>query len=263
MPMLAAVPAWVGWTAVAMSAVGTGVSVYSAYQSAATNEAIANRNAKIQSQNQRAQLQLGLAQAEMQTKQADAQADAQAAAAQAGIRNAEATRQWADAAWDARRNDMEKQRRENLRLQARQRSQIAKSELVETGSPLAVLAEQAGAMHLDLEEQAWLADVERRQSYADARNQEFEGKMGMFASGMTRMVGGQQAALDTAAARAGFANGMSAIRLGLAGARAESSAMRWQAAGNFASNLGSTAYMGYQMAYNANHQGSTTPQAVH
>lgn len=239
-----------GIAAVAVSAVGAGLSYYGQRQAAATNLSLANYNAEVQGRNQRMQLELGLANAEMQRKQAEAQANYQAAAAQAGINNAEATRQWADAAWEQRRNEMDKQRRDNLRLRATQRSKIAGSGLVESGSPLAVLAETAGQAQLDLEEQAWAADVERRQSYAEARNQEFEGQLGIFQSGMTRQAAGQQSALDVAAARAGFGNGMASIRLGMAGARADASASRWSAGAGLVSNLGSAAFMGYQMGYN-------------
>ena len=207
-------------------------------------------------------MQIGLAQAALDERTAKAQAAAQEAAAQAGISNAESARQWADAAWRARTWDMEKQRRENLRLSARQRSKIAGSGLVETGSPLAVLAETAGQMQLDLEEQAWMANAERQQGYQEARNQEFEGRMGLFQAGMTRTTGMAQAGLNSNAARAGFANGMQQIRIGLAGARADSSAMRWQAGSQLVSNIGSTAYMGATLRYNAPRGGTPAPQAI-
>lgn len=266
-PAIGAIGAWasanagaIGIAAISTSAVGAGLSYYGSVQSAKTNMAIANRNAEIQGRNQNMQLQMGLAQAALDERTAKAQAGAQAAAAQAGLRNAEATREWADAAWRARAGDMEKQRRENMRLTARQRSKIAQSGLVETGSPLAVLAETAGQMQLDLEDQAWMADIERQQGWQEARNQEFEGRMGIFQAGMTRATGMAQAGLNANAARAGFANGMQQIRIGLAGSRAESSAMKWQAGSQLVGNLGSTAYMGYNIAYNKPR--GPAPQAI-
>jgi hypothetical protein len=228
----------IAYMSIAASAIGTGVSYYGQRQAANSAAAIADYNARVQERNASAQLRLQLAQAELNKKALDMQAAAQEQAARLAFQNAEAMRMDADAQSAIDRAEREKARREHLRLMATQRAKVAGSGMVESGSPLMVLAETARLTQLDIEEQAYASDLDRRARLREADLTEFQGRQGLFEAGMTRFNKNFES-LNAASARAGYANTRTGIRLGLLGARADASAARIGANASLLSGLGS------------------------
>lgn len=239
----------IAYAAIALSAIGTGVSYYGQRQAADSSAAIAAYNARVQERNASAQLRLQLAQAEMNKKALDMQALAQEQAARLAFQNAETMRSDAATQSAIDRAEREKARRDHIRLIASQRAKIAGSGNTETGSPLMVLAETARLTQLDLEEQAYASDLDRRARLREADLTEFQGRQGLFEAGMTRFNKGFES-LRAASARVGFANARTGIRLGRLAAAADNSAMRTSATAGLISGLASTGFSYHQTRQN-------------
>lgn len=239
----------IAYAAIALSAIGTGVSYYGQHQAAKSNAAINAYNSRVQERNASAQLRLQLAQAEMNKKALDMQAAAQEQAARLAFQNAQAMRSDAESQAAIDRAEKEKSRREHLRLLATQRAKIAGSGMVESGSPLMVLAETARLTQLDLEEQGYASDLERRQRLREADLTEFQGRQGLFEAGMTRFNKGFES-LRALSAQAGYNNARTGIRLGRLASAAETSAMRTSATAGLISGIASTGSAYYSTRQN-------------
>lgn len=172
----------VGLASVAASGAGA-VAQYSSSRAAARNqEAIANFNARIQSQN---------ALHEMRVAQLEAGANArflqgQAAAQQA---NALTLRRTADAEAAQAREQSRRTRMDNARFQALQRARIARSGVLETGSPLDILAETAGVMELALQDAHYEANLKLTKGYRQAQLEEYGAGQTLFDAGMKQLEG--------------------------------------------------------------------------
>ena len=85
--------------------------------------------------------------------------------------------------------ERDRQRREHRRLIGRQRTQIAKSGLQETGSPLAVLAENAGMLELQAQDQRRATNARAQQLRTQGQITRAQGnaayKAGMIGAGST------------------------------------------------------------------------------
>jgi hypothetical protein len=91
-----------------------------------------------------------------------------------------------------------RQRTENRRLQARQRARIAKSGVVETGSPLEVMATDAGRLELAALDQRRDSRIRQSGLYTQAALDRYEGRQaaraGTIAAGASLLQGVGQAA---------------------------------------------------------------------
>jgi hypothetical protein len=74
------------------------------------------------------------------------------------------------------RENSNRQRRQNRLAMSSQRARLAKMGVSEAGSPLAVLAEQAGLMELQIQDQKRADEARRRAGFATAAQTRIEGQ---------------------------------------------------------------------------------------
>jgi hypothetical protein len=237
---IAAAGAWIGanssWlvpTTLAVGAVGGGISAYNSYQQGKTAQRIAQfnhaaqmKNAQMQQRMGIAQMQAGLAQSRVMESMARINQALASSEANARIANAEQMRKNAEAQTGFDRENIRRERENFARLTARQRATIAGSGIVESGSPLELLADTAGEMQQALNEQHLQSDIGRRKAFAEAGMEEFGGRLALA---------GAQADYAGNIAEAGFAR--TAAQLDGAAARAGYSASRRQANIDFMSGM--------------------------
>lgn len=253
--MTAAIPAWVGYAALAASAVGAGVSAYGQHQAAKQSEQIAKYNYSLQMQQARQSQQMAMFQQDAMNQQA-AVMEAQAginnalaqAEAQARLNNAAALRQQADVQAKAGRENFRATQRDNQRLVAIQRARMAKSGTVESGSPLEILAETGGEMQMALNEQHYQDDIARRKTLGEAAMEEFGGKLASAGANAQAQAGRAEADFTRVAANLEGARGAAALsqgrreaRIGLMTGQANAQGQRTAAWGSLISGVGNMA----------------------
>lgn len=172
-----------GMTAVVtliVGAIGAGMSYYSQKSAAASQTRIANSNFLLQSQ--AAEMQRKTAQFQFEQNQKQFEIEKQQQMQQANMLRGQADNE--DAASRAR---IAATRKDYERMQAIQRARLAKSGVVEAGTPLDILAETAGQMELAIANQHFESSLatQRTRFQADmteagAWNAEFQGAMQGF-----------------------------------------------------------------------------------
>ena len=222
------------YAALATTVVSAGVSIYSSSQQAATQRRIAEANAQIEAANARVTHQFQVLQATSNRYQLEAQAKAQEA-------NARLLAQQAEVTQERTRSNIERQREDFLRLQAIQRSRIAKAGVAEEGTPLEVLSETAGLMQLSLNEMQYQGELEARNYLREAQNQRYAAGQSLF----RRDVVG----LEADASRLGYTNALRNAEInrlaGFAQADAAQTAGIAQGVGTLASGAGTAAQWKY------------------
>jgi hypothetical protein len=178
------------YVALAVVIAGAGYSAYSSHQQGKAANNAARYNAVLQMQQanaargqQNMQARAALQQSQMMQQQAAANNAFAQAEAQARINNAQQLRQRAEVEATNQQENMRKQRGDMERMQALQRAKIAGSGVVESGSPLELMAETAGEMEQSLNESHYQTNLTRSQSMAEAALEEFGGNL-MSAQGM-------------------------------------------------------------------------------
>lgn len=196
MPVLGAIPVIGGlfggatatWgTALAgIGAVGSvasaGVGAYSSYQAGQTASAVGQANSTI-----------GMLNADMQRRQADyqnkvalrqAEMDALQLNIQAGLqrKRAEVLRQTAEINDATGRENIRRRRLEFERFRATQRSRYAKSGVVLAGTPVAVLAETAANMELEIQDMLVASENRSRSLLNEAAVEDFGAKQTAFSA---------------------------------------------------------------------------------
>lgn len=192
----------------ALTAVGAGVSAYGQYQQGQTQNAIAQFNAKQREKDTALQLQSMQVQAALQKQQAEANFALRSAEANARFSNADAMERNALAQDAVNRVNLRKRQEEFARMQSTQRATIAASGIIETaGTPLDLLAETAGAIQRDAEEQHYVGEVQRRTIFSEAANERLGGKLALAGATLDLKSGLAEASLREAAARGAAASG--------------------------------------------------------
>lgn len=172
-----------------LSAVGTGVSVYSQQQQAQSAQAIANYNAQIAEQNNKVNLAIAKQQASWQEQQALAQADAR-------TKNAAAMQDQARLAESQAREEARRMREENDRKLAIQRARYGKAGVTSEGSPLAIMSESAALLELGVQDVGYKANLDGMAWDRKAALKKIDAGSSLFDAGIARY--------QSAAADAGF-----------------------------------------------------------
>jgi hypothetical protein len=239
---------WIGGAATVISlattAIGTGMSYYAQQQQAANAQAMANYNAAVMQQNAQIQAQMAQQQAIYQAEQQAAFAEAQA---QAQENNAIALEQQAETAAAQGREAAARVRMENEAMLAMQRAKYAKAGLVNEGTPLIVLAEQAKLGELNAQDAIYQAELERSSLLYGAKLQRSEASYSLIAAEQARV----QGQYDSAAAAVGLSmanNEAELVRL-----QGASDAWGYQMGANASliSGIGSMANTAMNYAYTA------------
>lgn len=165
----------------AMTAVGTGIGVYSSMQAAsnekriaAYNAQLANQQAELQGQVARRQAEVAAYNAQLSQRQADLNRQMSEYQAQVAERNATTLRAYADQGEARGREEARRMREEKLRILAGMRSGYAKSGVTTEGSPLAVLAEADGTLELQIKDMWWQSTNEAKKLRGEAEGLDFE-----------------------------------------------------------------------------------------
>lgn len=214
--------------------IGAGVQYFASSAAARSQERIANLN--FQASMQSSQQQLELARLQYDTNQKVY--EQQAAAAR---NNAEAMRAQAGAQETQARQNAARTREDYERMKAIQRARLAKSGVLEAGTPLDLLAETAGQMELAVANQQYESSLEtsRTRFMADVEEQN---------ASLTEFAGALQGFRDQAAL-AGARNSMVAANIDrLVGLNAARQTRQQAAAGLLSSGAGffSSGYNLYQ-----------------
>lgn len=233
---LAVAGAIAGITGAAATLVGTGISYRSQQQAAASSRAIADYNARLSTQNARTSLGIAQAQSTAERRQLEAQAAAQQ-------QNARTIRTTADDQIAAGREDIRAKRTDGARLMAIQRARIAKSGIVESGTPLDILADTAAQIQHGAELDLYEQNLNRDQAYRAAAFEEAGAGATLLNAGMADLKG--------KAAYAGYRNQLSQIELNRMSGNQQASAMQTGASATLLSGLGSFAGQAYDLYRNA------------
>lgn len=217
-----------GWTlglaiaGAATSAVGTGISVASGIQQSRRANSLAQYNSMAQEANARQQQQAMMLQAAAMRQQAGytaAQARMNEALAlseaQARINNAQTLTNQAEAQTSADRENIKRTQQEQARFASMQRARIAGSGVVESGSPLEILAESAGDMQAALNEQQYQSELARRQTLGRAALERFGGEIAKSHAGLDLWSGLAEADLQKQSAKLEEQKGSSIYRQGM------------------------------------------------
>jgi hypothetical protein len=163
-----------------VGAISAGVSYYNQKSAAASQSRIASANFMLQSQAAEMERQSAQFQFEQNQKQFDLEKKQQ-------LQQAEMLRSQADSEETASRANVAATRKDYERMKAIQRARLAKSGVVEAGTPLDILAETAGQMELAIANQQFESSLEQQKTRfqanvteAGAYNTEFQGAIQGF-----------------------------------------------------------------------------------
>lgn len=221
-----------GIISVAATATGAVMSYSAQKQASAQQASIANMNARLQQQNARFSAQMaqiqGATNEALLKKEAESQRN-----------NALSLRKFAEARASQDRENTRRTRDDHLRFQAVQRAKIAKSGVMEAGSPLDVLAETAGRMELALQDAHYQSNLGLAEGYRQAQLEELGSSRTLFEAGQQK--------LRAASADVGFRMDMRRAEIARLTGLAEADAGRARAGATLLSGLGSAAYTGYNL----------------
>jgi len=195
--------------AIGLMAIGTGISAYSSYQSGKMQSYAADMNAAQQERNATNQLMAMQTQANLMKREAEANAALRGMEAKAMFANATAIEQQAIGQDAINRVNLKNRRDEMSRSMGQQRAAIAASGIVEaSGTPLDILAETAGLIQRDQEEQNYTFELNRRTLFREAQLERLGGRMALAGASLDRQSGVAAAGLQGAAARAEYLSNM-------------------------------------------------------
>ena len=218
--------AWLGYAMTAASVAGAGISYYGQKEAAKTNDALTDFNARAARQN--AELEQRYREIEAGINQA--QLDAQASQMQANARLLEQAAANNEA---TTRENIRRKRQDFMRLRARQRAKIAGSGVIETGSPIEVLASQAGEMELAIQDMMVEGENRTRDMLNQAKNERFGASQTIFSK--------QTVSARRLAAGLAGSNARSSAEIGRLTGQAQSSQIRSNALGTLFSGATETA----------------------
>lgn len=239
---MAAVTSTILAGAAIVSSVGAGVAAYGQYQTGRTQDAIAQFNSKAQERNARMNLMAMQASATAQKNQAKANFALAQQQAQAHYNNARSIENHA-LGQDRINRDILRRRREQFgEAQGTQRAAIAASGVVESsGTPLDLVAEMAGTIQRDQEEQAYNFELERRTMFREAQMENLGGDLAMAGATLDRSSSLREASLTAASARMQYLSGRREAEITRLTGRASRQAGTIGAAATIFSGLGNAA----------------------
>lgn len=230
------------YAGLAASLVGGGISAYSQYQAGKTNSAIASFNAAQKEKQSKLELLSMQTQANLQKQQAEANFALRSQEAQAAFNNAKSIENQSEGQDRINRSNLTKRREELQRAAASQRASIAASGAVESsGTPLDILAETAGIIQRDQEEQHYQNGLERSNLLREAEMQRLGGQMALAGATLDRSSEVSAAALNQNAARSQYLAGMRESQLTRYGGKQAAKAGAISAGATLFSSIGSAA----------------------
>ena len=236
------------YIAIGLSAIGTGVSVYSQNQQANAAESIARFNAAQQERNARLSLMTRQAEANFAKRDAEMNFKLRAADAEARFRNAQTIQNQIATQDRINRANVTKKREENARFEGTMRANIAASGLIEqSGTPADLLAEAAGIMQRDLDEQHYEQGLQRDTLFREAALERLGGQMALAGATLNRDSALAAASLNASAARAGFLSEMRGAQIGRYAGAAQASTYRTGAWGTLFSGLSNAGMSAWQV----------------
>jgi len=200
---------WVAIGSLVLGGVSAGVNYSAQKDQAETQAFLAEQNARIDSRNAALRQRTDEINALVTERQLEAEARANEA-------NASQLEAQGEQVASRTRSEISRQRDEFRRVQARQRARIAKSGVVESGTPLAILGETAGQVQVALEEIQFQGEGERRQLQRRADLERFNGSQNLFDANIQKIQGSAAAVRGTNALRTAEINRLA----GVAGSRA-------------------------------------------
>lgn len=227
---------WIALASLAVSAAGAGASYYQSSSAAKTQEQFARYNRMIEETNASLNQRMMMAQADAQRRALEAQAAVQGA-------NANMLRGMADAQTGQDRENIRRTREDHLRFQAIQRAKIAKSGVIEEGSPLEILADTAGLMELTISDMQYESNINRTKTMWQADLEQAGAGATLMSAGQTR--------LDQIGAKVGYRTSMNQARINEMGGLSSAKGTRRQATATLISGApdridqGNTVYQGF------------------
>ncbi len=190
------------------TAVGAGVSAYGQYQAGQMQQSIANFNAAAQEKNARMQLMSMQASTAMQKQAAAANFALASQQAQAHYLNAKSLENQALGQDRINREIIRRRREQFAEAQGAQRASIAASGVVESsGTPMDLVAEMAGTIQRDQEEQGYNFELQRRTIFREAEMERLGGDLAMAGATLDRSSSLREASLTAAGARMQYLSG--------------------------------------------------------
>ncbi len=230
--------------AVIATLVGTGISVYSAHQAGKTQSTIANFNAAQQEKQAKMQLMSMQAAANMQKRDAEANYLLRGAESQARMNNAKSIENQAEGQDRINRMNLRKRAEEGARASGAARAAIAASGAVESsGTPLDILAETAGTIQKDQEEQFYEMGLQRTSLLREAEMERLGGRLALAGATLDRNSKVAEAGLNQSSARAGYLAGLRGADLERLKGKAAKQAGYLQAGATLFSGVGDAAGM--------------------
>lgn len=232
---------------VAATVIGAGVGAYGQYQSGQTQSAIAQFNAQNQQINARNQLVSMQAQSQIQAADAQNNFELRSAEAQAQTQNGKAIELQISGQDAVDRQNLIKRQQDYARAQGTQRAVIASSGVSESsGTPLDLLAETAGKIQQDQEEQFYGDTMQRRTLFSEAAQERLGGKFALAGATLDKDSTLAQAGLTNAAATAQYLSGLRGAEITRLTGAASAQAGEYQAGATLFSGIGSAAQIAYK-----------------
>lgn len=222
--------------------VGAGVGAYGQYQQGKSQNAIAQFNAQQQEQQAKAQAMSLQTQAAQQQRDAEANFKLRSLESNARLANAKNIEDTALMQSAVDRRNLRERREEFGRMAATQRAAIAASGVSEsTGTPLDLLAETAGKIQQDQEEQHYLGEVQRRTLFSEAAMERLGGKLALAGATLNRDSSLAQAALTNAASKGEYLAGIRGAEITRLTGKAAAKSAGYTAGATLLSGAGSAA----------------------
>jgi hypothetical protein len=228
-----------------LSIAGTALSAIGGLQQASAASAVAEENARIQAANARLAAEGESTRASLLRSQT--RANYRMRATEAGQMKLNADVKSSRAAVQSAINAENQRRRREAgqRLTGTQRARFAAANIVEsTGSPLSVLAETAGLVQRDMNEQQYFNDLAVDGLYQEAALERLGGEYALAGATMDRATGLTEAKLTEAGAQATLLTGLRKASITRMSGRAESQGLQMGAFGNLLSG-GASIYKQY------------------
>jgi hypothetical protein len=226
----------------AVAAIGAGVSAYGQYEAGQTQNAISQFNAAQQEKQARTQAMTMQVQAALKQREAETNFKLRTAESQARLNNAKNIEMQAAAQTRVNDINLQKRRLDFARAQSTQRAMIADSGVVESsGTPLDLIAETAGKIQADQEEQHYEGELQRRTLFSEAAQERLGGKLALAGATLDRDSSLAAAALQGISARGEALAGIRQAEITRLTGGAAAQAGMYQAGGTLLSGLSSAA----------------------
>jgi hypothetical protein len=226
----------------ALAVAGAGVGAYGQYQAGKTQQAIAQYNAQQQERQAAMQLQATEVANAIQRRTTEANFLLRSAEVQARKQNARQIEKTALNQDAINRENLRKRLEAYDRMRGEQRAQIAQSGVAESsGTPLDLIADTVAKIQMDMEEQHYIGEVNRRTLFTEAARERLGGKLGAVGATMERESGLAEASLREAAARGEYLGELRGAEITRLTGKAAAKSGMLQAGATLLSGLGTAA----------------------